>query len=131
MASADADGANSTRMLALLAASLGVAPRFPPPLPRARLHAVAQQRAALGEVRKTIHEVAALAASSYEQTTALEQPGVLTVSVHWKSADEPEEALAAARNAGCRVSFLRGEHLEKKLLLEAEAAAKRAVEAEA
>ncbi len=118
-------------MLALLAASLGVAPRFPPPLPRARLHAVAQQRAALGEVRKTICEVAALAASSYEHTTALEQPGVLTVSVHWKSADEPEEALAAARNAGCRVSFLRGEHLERKLLLEAEAAAKRAVEAEA
>ena len=131
MANAYADVANSTRMLALLAASLGVAPRFPPPLPRARLHAVAQQRAALGEVRKTIHEVAALAASSYEHTTALEQPGVLTVSVHWKSADEPEEALAAARNAGCRVSFLRGEHLERKLLIEAEAAAKRAVEAEA
>ena len=118
-------------MLALLPLLLGVAPRFPPPLPRARLHAVAQQRAALGEVRKTIREVAALAASSYEHTTALEQPGVLTVSVHWKSADEPEEALAAARNAGCRVSFLRGEHLERKLLLEAEAAAKRAVEAEA
>ena len=118
-------------MLALLAAFLGVAPRFPPPLPRARLHAVAQQRAALGEVRKTIREVAALAASSYEHTTALEQPGVLTVSVHWKSADEPEEALAAARNAGCRVSFLRGKHLEKRLRFEAEAAAKRAVEAEA
>ena len=131
MANAYADVANSTRMLALLAASLGVAPRFPPPLPRARLHAVAQQRAALGEVRKTIHEVAALAASSYEHTTALEQPGVLTVSVHWKSVDDAEEALAAARNAGCRVSFLRGEHLERKLLLEAEAAAKRAVEAEA
>ena len=41
------------------------------------------------------------------------------------------KALAAARNAGCRVSFLRGEHLQRKLLLEAEAAAKRAVEAEA
>ena len=118
-------------MLAFLSASLGVAPQFPPPLPRARLHAVAQQRAALHEVRKTIHEVAALAASSYEHTTALEQPGVLTVSVHWKSADEPEEALAAARTAGCRVSFLRGEHLEKRLRFEAEAAAKRAVEAEA
>ena len=66
-------------MLTLLSASFGVTQQ--PPLARARLHAVAQQRAALGEVRKTIREVAALAASSYEHTTALEQPGVVTVRV--------------------------------------------------
>ena len=111
-------------MLAVLSASLAVSP----PLPRARLHAVAQQRASLAEVRKTIHEVASLAASTYEHTTALEQPGVVTVSVHWKSTDDADEGRAAARAAGCRVSFLRGDLLEKRLLLEAEAAAKRAVE---
>ena len=38
-------------------------------------------------------------------------------------------AAAAARATGCRVSFLRGEFLEKKLLLEAETAARRALEA--
>ena len=111
-------------MLAVLSASLAVSP----PLPRARLHAVAQQRASLAEVRKTIHEVASLAASTYEHTTALEQPGVVTVSVHWKSTDDADEGRAAARAAGCRVSFLRVDLLEKRLLLEAEAAATRAVE---
>jgi hypothetical protein len=127
-------------MLSLLAAaSLGAAPA-PLPLPRARLHAVAQQAAKLGEVRKTIHEVASLVASTYEHTNALEQPGVLTVSVRWMSVDDDHDhdnenasaaaaAAAAARATGCRVSFLRGEFLEKKLLLEAETAARRALEA--
>ena len=130
-------------MLSLLAAaSVGAAPA-PLPLPRARLHAVAQQAAKLGEVRKTIHEVASLVASTYEHTNALEQPGVLTVSVRWMSIDDDHDhdnenassaaaaaAAAAARATGCRVSFLRGEFLEKKLLLEAETAARRALEAE-
>ena len=127
-------------MLSLLAAaSLGAAPA-PLPLPRARLHAVAQQAAKLGEVRKTIHEVASLVASTYEHTNALEQPGVLTVSVRWMSINDDDDhdnenasaaaaAAAAARATGCRVSFLRGEFLEKKLLLEAETAARRALEA--
>ena len=128
-------------MLSLLAAaSVGAAPA-PLPLPRARLHAVAQQAAKLGEVRKTIHEVASLVASTYEHTNALEQPGVLTVSVRWMSIDDDHDhdnenassaaaaAAAAARATGCRVSFLRGEFLEKKLLLEAETAARRALEA--
>ena len=126
-------------MLSLLAAaSLGAAPA-PLPLPRARLHAVAQQAAKLGEVRKTIHEVASLVASTYEHTNALEQPGMLTVSVRWMSIDDDHDhdnenasaaaAAAAARATGCRVSFLRGEFLEKKLLLEAETAARRALEA--
>ena len=126
-------------MLSLLAAaSVGAAPA-PLPLPRARLHAVAQQATKLGEVRKTIHEVASLVASTYEHTNALEQPGVLTVSVRWMSIDDDDHdnenassaaaAAAAARATGCRVSFLRGEFLEKKLLLEAETAARRALEA--
>lgn len=127
-------------MLSLLAAaSVGAAPA-PLPLPRARLHAVAQQAAKLGEVRKTIHEVASLVASTYEHTNALEQPGVLTVSVRWMSINDDDDhdnenasaaaaAAAAARATGCRVSFLRGEFLEKKLLLEAETAARRALEA--
>ena len=126
-------------MLSLLAAaSVGAAPA-PLPLPRARLHAVAQQAAKLGAVRKTIHEVASLVASTYEHTNALEQPGMLTVSVRWMSIDDDHDhdnenasaaaAAAAARATGCRVSFLRGEFLEKKLLLEAETAARRALEA--
>ena len=129
-------------MLSLLAAaSVGAAPA-PLPLPRARLHAVAQQAAKLGDVRKTIHEVASLVASTYEHTNALEQPGMLTVSVRWMSFDDVHDndndndaaadtaaaARAAARATGCRVSFLRGEFLEKKLLLEAETAARRALE---
>ena len=96
-------------MLSLLAAaSVGAAPA-PLPLPRARLHAVAQQAAKLGEVRKTIHEVASLVASTYEHTNALEQPGVLTVSVRWMSINDDddhdnENASAAAAAAAAAVA---------------------------